>query len=61
MLPGLDGLAIIDAAELPVEVARRKVGIKSGHFYVKRLVDALRVPDGVRPSMVHYNTLDEAL
>lgn len=48
-----------DAAELPAQVARHKVGIKSGHFYAKRLVDALGVPGVVRASLVHYNTLDE--
>lgn len=38
------------------------IGIRFGHFYAARLIDALGLPpdDGViRVSLVHYNTLDE--
>ncbi len=38
------------------------IGIRYGHFYSARLIDALGLPadDGVvRVSLVHYNTLDE--
>ncbi len=48
------------ASEIVEAVAQRKVGIKHGHFYAKRLCDALGLSDGVvRASLVHYNTLDE--
>lgn len=47
------------AAEVAARVARHKVGIKAGHFYAKRLVDALGVPAVVRASLVHYNTAAE--
>jgi len=48
------------------EIVRRvddhKIGIRFGHFYSARLIDALGLPtdEGViRVSMVHYNTIDE--
>ena len=51
------------SADIPALLARQHVGVSSGHFYAKRLVEALGVAnadDGVvRASMAHYNTLDE--
>jgi len=44
------------------EVDKYKIGIRYGHFYAKRLIDALELDkqNGViRVSMVHYNTLEE--
>ncbi|MDX1515047.1 MAG: aminotransferase class V-fold PLP-dependent enzyme, partial [Gammaproteobacteria bacterium] len=51
-----------DSAEFPRQLARHHVGIRSGHFYAKRLIDALgfdKCSGVVRASMVHYNTTDE--
>jgi selenocysteine lyase/cysteine desulfurase len=39
-----------------------RIGIRHGHFYSSRLIEALGLPldDGVvRVSMVHYNTVEE--
>jgi cysteine desulfurase family protein (TIGR01976 family) len=47
------------AADVVTQVARRKVAIKHGHFYAKRLCDALGLDGVLRASMVHYNTLAE--
>ncbi|HUS68225.1 MAG TPA: aminotransferase class V-fold PLP-dependent enzyme [Kofleriaceae bacterium] len=52
----VDGVA---AGEIPARVARHQVGIKSGHFYAKRLLDGLGLPGVVRASLVHYNTVGE--
>jgi cysteine desulfurase family protein (TIGR01976 family) len=44
------------------EVDKQKIGIRYGHFYAKRLIDALELDKQngvVRVSMVHYNTLEE--
>ncbi len=50
------------SAGIPPLLTPAKVAIGHGHFYAKRLVDALGVKaEGgvVRASMVHYNTTDE--
>lgn len=50
------------AADIPALLASAHVAISHGHFYAKRLVEALGVTDpaGVmRASMVHYNTMEE--
>ena len=50
------------AADIPALLASAHVAISHGHFYAKRLVEALGVTDPagvVRASMVHYNTLEE--
>lgn len=52
-----------DAAELPPLLEPRRVGIKSGDFYARRLCDALGLSARggvVRASFAHYNTLEEA-
>ncbi|MBD3415119.1 MAG: cysteine desulfurase-like protein [Candidatus Aminicenantes bacterium] len=44
------------------KVDKHKIGIRYGHFYAKRLIDALDLDKKngvVRVSMVHYNTLEE--
>jgi len=44
------------------EVDKYKIGIRYGHFYAKRLIDALDLAKKngvVRVSMVHYNALKE--
>ena len=51
-----------DSGEFPEAALTEKVGIRSGDFYARRVIDALGLaPRGgvVRASMVHYNTLDE--
>jgi len=51
-----------DSHEFPAHCARHDVGIRSGDFYARRLIDALGYgPQNgvVRASMVHYNTADE--
>ncbi len=48
--------------DIAVKLAERGFGVGSGHFYARRLVEALGIDpaDGVvRISMVHYNTDDE--
>jgi selenocysteine lyase/cysteine desulfurase len=51
------------SAEIPPLTAKHRVGVSSGHFYAKRLVEALGIVDAndgvVRASMAQYNTLDE--
>jgi cysteine desulfurase family protein (TIGR01976 family) len=49
-------------AELVSQVDRARIGIRHGHFYAPRLVEALglaRDSGVVRVSLAHYNTLDE--
>jgi len=44
------------------EVDNHNIGIRYGHFYAKRLIDALSLDKQngvVRVSLVHYNTLEE--
>ena len=51
-----------DSRELPRHLARHDVGIRAGHFYAKRLIDALGLDRNhgvVRASMVHYNSAEE--
>jgi cysteine desulfurase family protein (TIGR01976 family) len=53
----------VHASDLVAKVDREKIGIKSGDFYARRLVDRLGLgAQGgvVRASLVHYNTIDEA-
>jgi selenocysteine lyase/cysteine desulfurase len=54
-------VAGIDSAALAARVAKRDIGIRSGHMYSPRLVKRLgRMPAGVvRASLVHYNTIEE--
>lgn len=51
-----------DSNEFPEHLAGHDIGIRAGHFYAKRLIDALGL-DGnngvVRASMVHYNSPGE--
>jgi cysteine desulfurase family protein (TIGR01976 family) len=51
------------SADIPAMVSEDKVAISSGHFYAKRLIEALGIEDTedgvVRCSMAHYNTTDE--
>jgi selenocysteine lyase/cysteine desulfurase len=50
------------APEIPAAVDAPHIGIKSGDFYARRLIESLGLLDRggvVRVSMVHYNTLDE--
>jgi cysteine desulfurase family protein (TIGR01976 family) len=50
------------ASEIPAMLEPRKLGIRWGHFYAPRAIEALGIDrdDGVvRVSMVHYNTLEE--
>jgi cysteine desulfurase family protein (TIGR01976 family) len=51
------------SAEIPPLLEPAKIAIRNGHFYAKRLIEALGVADAgdgvVRASMVHYNTVDE--
>ncbi len=51
-----------DSREFPRHLAKHDVGIRAGHFYAKRLIDALGADNNngvVRASMVHYNSPDE--
>jgi len=51
------------SAEIPPLMEPHKVAVRNGHFYAKRLVEALGVADAddgvVRCSMAHYNTDEE--
>ena len=52
----------INSATVPPRVDHHQIGIRYGHFYAKRLIQALGLEAQggvVRVSMVHYNTLDE--
>lgn len=51
------------ASEITPRVDTAGIGIRWGHFYAPRLVEALGLTEAdgvVRASLVHYNTLDEA-
>lgn len=51
-----------DSAEIPAAMDRHQIGIRYGHFYAKRFIEALGLmkQNGVvRVSMVHYNTAEE--
>ena len=54
-------VASMKASEIPLLLARDKVAISAGHFYAKRLLDSLSLPQSevVRCSMAHYNTSAE--
>ena len=51
------------SGDIPALVLDEKIGISSGHFYAKRLVEALGVKDVndgvVRCSALHYTTIDD--
>ena len=50
------------SATVPPQVDAHQIGIRYGHFYAKRLIEALglnRQGGVIRVSMVHYNTLEE--
>lgn len=53
----------VSAKEATIKAAEQDVVLGSGHFYAKRLLENINIPDvddGVlRCSMAHYNTLDE--
>ena len=51
----------VSSAAIAVELARRDIGVRSGHMYAPRLMRRLNAgPDGVvRASLVHYNTAAE--
>jgi cysteine desulfurase family protein (TIGR01976 family) len=55
-----DGMA---SASIPQILQNDKIAVSSGHFYAKRLIEALGIKDPqdgvVRCSMAHYNTEDE--
>jgi cysteine desulfurase family protein (TIGR01976 family) len=51
-----------DSRDIPKYLAKHEVGIRAGHFYAKRLIDALgfdKQNGVVRASMVHYNSPSE--
>ncbi len=51
-----------DSNDFPKHLAGHDIGIRAGHFYAKRLIDALELDKNngvVRASMVHYNTSEE--
>eukprot|EP00127_Corallochytrium_limacisporum_P002903 Clim_evm82s142 gene=Clim_evmTU82s142 len=51
------------AKQVYEELAKEGIGCSSGHFYGRRLLEAINLPDPddgiVRISMLHYNTLAE--
>jgi selenocysteine lyase/cysteine desulfurase len=52
----------VDSARIPPRMEVHRIGIRYGHFYAKRLIDALgldRCGGVVRVSLVHYNTIEE--
>lgn len=52
----------VSSEDVTLAVDRHRVGIRFGHFYAKRLIDALGLDPHhgvVRASMVHYNTAEE--
>ena len=51
-----------NSEQIPHQIDPHQIGLRYGHFYALRLIDALGLlPQGgvVRVSMVHYNTLEE--
>jgi len=56
----VDGLR---SGELCERLLSRKVGLSNGHFYAKRLIEAVGIADSedgvVRASMAHYTTLND--
>ncbi|MEO1366439.1 MAG: cysteine desulfurase-like protein, partial [Acidobacteriota bacterium] len=54
----------VRSADVPPRLDREKLAVRWGHFYAPRAVRALGLSDDdgvIRVSMVHYNTLDEAI
>lgn len=52
----------VDSSAVPLHLDTRRIAIRYGHFYAKRLIDdlGLAARNGVvRVSLVHYNTLQE--
>lgn len=50
----------VNSASIPPSVEHHHIAIRHGHFYAKRLIEALKLRHGVvRVSLVHYNTLTE--
>lgn len=52
----------VPSEDVTLAVDRHRVGIRFGHFYARRLIDALGLDPHhgvVRASMVHYNTAEE--
>jgi len=51
------------SADIPPATAAHRVAVSHGHFYAKRLVEAMGVEDSadgvVRASMAQYNTIEE--
>ncbi|HZS36303.1 MAG TPA: aminotransferase class V-fold PLP-dependent enzyme [Polyangia bacterium] len=50
------------SAEIPPAIDAHHLGIKSGDFYARRLIESLGLQDRggvIRVSMVHYNTVEE--
>lgn len=51
-----------DSADFPLRLGKHDIGIRAGHFYAKRLIDALGLDKQngvVRASLVHYNSMEE--
>jgi cysteine desulfurase family protein (TIGR01976 family) len=62
----LPTVSFVSAGRTPEEIVARvdraRIGIRHGHFYAPRLVEALgldRAAGVVRVSLAHYNTVDE--
>lgn len=49
----------IAPADLSAALAQRRFGIRHGHAYSKRLLDAMGLPSVARVSFAHYNSPDE--
>lgn len=53
----------VPSAEVPPRLLADRIAVSNGHFYAKRLVQAVGIGDAddgvVRASMAHYNTMDE--
>lgn len=52
----------LSSDQIPPHLDRQRIGLRSGHFYAPRLIEALGLlphQGVVRVSMVHYNTLEE--
>jgi len=51
------------SADIPAKTAEHRVAVSNGHFYAKRLIEAVGIEDAddgvVRASMAQYNTLEE--
>lgn len=52
----------VDSSAVPLHLDTRRIAVRYGHFYARRLIDdlGLAARNGVvRVSLVHYNTLEE--